>query len=1126
MQQLPLQLELTDGSGNTTSGYRLQRYEVLNWGTFNEIPWALNLQGQTSLLTGANGSGKSTLVDGLLTLLVPNKGRNYNFASGDTGKRERNEKSYVLGAYDRTSSEESYGSKSKFLREEGIPTVILAYFFNPDSQQQVTLAQVLWVKEGTVKKFFVVAKDELTIERDFNDFSNIAELKKSLKANKQTTIFDAFNKYSASFPRLLGLQSDKALDLFNQTVSIKEIKSLNEFVRKHMLEKTDVQAKIVELQKSYEDLTVCHNVIEQSRQQLEALIPLTEEAENYDRLTQEIVNAQQNLEIAPAYFAKQKFALLATEITTIEQQLAQKKLEQENSDRQLDNLRQQERDLAIAISQDSVGRRLEELKREIKQLTQEISSKKPKAANYNRLAELLELPSYEDNDTFLNAREQGANLQQKIVGILQQLELQRDELVSQRKELEKHQKELEIELESLRQRKSQIPQKNLNIRDRIADNLNLEQADLPFVGELLKVRDDAAEWEGAIERLLKGFGLCILVSERDYREVNFYVNNNHLQGRLVYYRVMPAPTQANQRSVAPDKVPAKLEIKPDNQTFAQWLQNKLVQSYDYLCCDSLELFHQKTRAITQNGLIKHSEERHEKDDSSRIGDRRNYILGWDNAEKIAAIEAELTSVNQELDQVNKQIQDLEIKRSQRNQQQSWLQDFMNFTDFVEIDWRAVEQEKQKLERDLAELQASSDRLKQLESQLIKVQQQITETSSQRDSLIKKIQTLEDNQQQAEKERAECQEKFSQFAGSQIDNFATKNNTRLRRYKLNLETINNDRENIISKLNEEITSKINKQNSSRSSIVMRINNFKRDFEQTTIDMGNDFESLPEYIQLANKIEQDDLPRHEARFKKLMTEKIVDSIVIFKTSLEQKEEEIKQNIDNLNNSLRQIDYTSSTYIELQYHKNRDREITDFRNKLRTCLGDVAKQTVEDNEQRFKNIQKFLIEPLKSHSPRWQDKVTDVRNWLDFSVSERDRETAQEQRTHTDSAALSGGQKNKLACTILASAIAYQFGLHRTNLKGKSFRLVVIDEAFSKLDDRNARYAMELFKNLNLQLLMITPQDKINITEPYISSLHFVSNKETRDYSSVISIPIEQFQRDRQMELDKNRDQSLTN
>ncbi|ELS05223.1 hypothetical protein Xen7305DRAFT_00049660 [Xenococcus sp. PCC 7305] len=1126
MQQTPLQLKLTPDSEHNSSGYRLQRYEVLNWGTFDNRPWALNLQSKTSLLTGANGSGKSTLVDGLLTLLVPNRGRNYNLASGDTGKRERNEKSYVLGAYDRTSLEESYGSKSKFLREEGIPTILLAYFCNTDNQQQVTLAQVLWVKDGSVKKFFVVSKDELSIEKDFNNYQNVSELKKKLKKNKATTTFENFNKYSASFPRLLGLQSDKALDLFNQTVSIKEIRSLNEFVRKHMLEKTDVQAKIEELQKSYEDLTVCHNVIEQSRQQLETLIPLTEEDEKYNRLTQEIVNLQQNITVAPAYFAKEKFGLLTAEITKIEQQLAQRKLDQDNSEQQLDSLRQQEQDLKIAISQDSVGRRLEELKREIKQDTQEISHKKHQATEYDRLAELLQLPLYRDKEIFFTAREQGENLKQNIIAALRDLEIERDELVGQRKELESQCQELQSELDSLRQRKSQIPQRNLDIRDRIADALNLEQSDLPFVGELLKVRDDAAEWEAAIERLLKGFGLCILVSEQYYSKVNSYVNSNNLKGRLVYYRVAPSPTQATQRALAPDKVPSKLEIKPDNRIFAQWLQHKLVQSYSYTCCDTVELFLQQTRAITSMGLIKHSGERHEKDDSSRIGDRRNYILGWDNAEKIAAIETELSSLNQDLQELIQQVKELELKRSQRQRQQSWLQDFMNFTDFNSIDWRLVEQGKQRRERELAELTASSNHLQQLETQLKEVQQQIITANSLRDNLIRQIQTLEDNRRKAEAAKSKCQEKFRHSIESQLENFAKKHLRKLQHNNLNLENIDEIEDQVNNKFGEQIQKKINQQNSCRNSIEKQIYNFRRNFTQVTIDMGSDFESLPEYIKLTHKIEQDDLPRHQKRFKKLMTEKIVDSIIMFKTSLEQTEEEIKQDIDNLNNSLRTIDYTTSTYIELQYHKNRDREITDFRHNLKTCLGDVARQTAEDNEQRFKNIQKFLIEPLKNNEVRWQNKVTDVRNWLDFSVSERDRSDNQEQRTHTDSAALSGGQKNKLACTILASAIAYQFGLHRANSSGKSFRFVVIDEAFSKLDDKNARYAMELFKNLDLQLLMITPQDKINITEPYISSLHVVSNTEARDYSSVVSMTIEEFQHNRQIELAKNRDYSQSN
>ncbi len=114
--QIPLYLDQVNGCNlDALAGFRLQRFEVLNWGTFNKRPWVMDLQGNMALLTGANGSGKSTLVDALLTLLVPNKRRNYNQASSTTSKRERDEKSYVQGAYGRTRVEESYGSKPKLL---------------------------------------------------------------------------------------------------------------------------------------------------------------------------------------------------------------------------------------------------------------------------------------------------------------------------------------------------------------------------------------------------------------------------------------------------------------------------------------------------------------------------------------------------------------------------------------------------------------------------------------------------------------------------------------------------------------------------------------------------------------------------------------------------------------------------------------------------------------------------------------------------------------------------------------------------------------------------------------------------------------------------------------------------
>ncbi|HKL77828.1 MAG TPA: ATP-binding protein, partial [Gammaproteobacteria bacterium] len=63
-------------------GFRLQRLEVLNWGTFHDKVYTLRPEGANALLTGDIGSGKSTLVDAVTTLLVPPKRLAFNKAAG------------------------------------------------------------------------------------------------------------------------------------------------------------------------------------------------------------------------------------------------------------------------------------------------------------------------------------------------------------------------------------------------------------------------------------------------------------------------------------------------------------------------------------------------------------------------------------------------------------------------------------------------------------------------------------------------------------------------------------------------------------------------------------------------------------------------------------------------------------------------------------------------------------------------------------------------------------------------------------------------------------------------------------------------------------------------------------
>jgi uncharacterized protein YPO0396 len=62
----------------------------------------------------------------------------------------------------------------------------------------------------------------------------------------------------------------------------------------------------------------------------------------------------------------------------------------------------------------------------------------------------------------------------------------------------------------------------------------------------------------------------------------------------------------------------------------------------------------------------------------------------------------------------------------------------------------------------------------------------------------------------------------------------------------------------------------------------------------------------------------------------------------------------------------------------------------------------------------------------------------------------------------------------------------------LDAPNFRLVVIDEAFSRTDESNSTRAMQLFSRLGFQLLIVGPFDaKAKLAMPFVDTIHLASN-----------------------------------
>jgi uncharacterized protein YPO0396 len=1084
---------------DTLSGFRLKRLEVFNWGTFDKRIWTFQLDGRNSLLTGDIGSGKSTLVDAITTLLVPAQRIAYNKAAG-ADARERTLRSYVLGHFKSERNEVTGAAKPVSLRDHNSYSVILGVFHNTGYDQTVTLAQVFWIKEaqGQPARFFVGAERELSIATEFTHFgSDIAQLRKKLRGSG-AEIEDSFPKYGAWFRRRLGIDNDQALELFHQTVSMKSVGNLTDFVRSHMLEPFDVAPRIGALITHFDDLNRAHEAVLKAKRQVELLTPLVADCERHGDLIREVDDLRQCRDALRSHFAGLKLGLLDKRIANLNGEWSRldaqvKRLEAHRED-QYNHVGELKRAIA-----ENGGDRLERLSAEIKRKEQECDRRKQRADRYGQLVLKTGERPAGDLAAFLEQRTRLADQADALKTQEASLENQeRQHDFEFRKGREEHQA-LADEITSLKARRSNIDDRQIQIRAAVCAGLGISAEEMPFAGELLQVRDEERDWEGAAERLMRSFGLSLLVPDAYYQVVAEWVDRNHLRGRLVYFHVRPH-RRGDLPDLHPDSLVRKISIKPDS-LFYDWLERELAHRFDVACCATQEQFRRETRGITRAGQIKDPTGRHEKDDRHRIDDRSRYVLGWTNTAKIATLEAKSRQIEARLGEIGSLIGKVQSERKGLESRLEALTRLEEFTDFEELDWAAIATEIAQLADERQRLESASDVLMQLTQQLNDANQELAsiegDVETARDRRSKVEQRKSDAETLRQMTRALVDE--APLDGALLGRLEAMRAEALGEHQLTVESCDNREQDVRTWLQARIDAEDLKLKRLRDKIIQSMMAFKEEFKLETAEFDASIDAAFEYRNLLERLNRDDLPRFEERFKELLNFNTINEIANFNAQLARERETIKERIAHINESLTQIDYNRGRYIVLESQTSPDADIRDFQTELRACTEGTltGSDDVQYSEAKFLQVKAIIDrfrgrEGLSEQDRRWTSKVTDVRNWFLFAASERWREDDSEYEHYSDSGGKSGGQKEKLAYTILAASLAYQFGLEWGAVRSRSFRFVVIDEAFGRGSDESAQYGLSLFAQLNLQLLIVTPLQKIHIIEPFVASVGFVHNE----------------------------------
>ncbi len=1108
---------------DTTAGFRCHTIEIYNWGTFHNRIVTIPLLGRNGLLTGDIGSGKSTIVDAVTTLLVPSQKVAYNKAAGAEFK-ERSLRSYVMGYYKSERSEGGYSAKPVALREAGTThSVILGRFINTDYSQDVTLAQVFYQKDssGQPKRFFIVADSVLSIAEHFNDFgSDLSLLKKRLRKMERVEVYDAFPEYGAAFQRRFGLRNKQAMELFHQTVSLKTVGNLTGFVQEHMLEPFDSVTPIENLIHHFEDLNRSHEAILKAKAQIGKLTPLVSNLDRYGKTDKDITLYTRQRDSLSAFFSSLTCGFL-TERIAREEHNEQKVIQQRDAVSQnIEQLREDRESTQQAI-RDNGGNRIELLRNEITRSEKEKGEKKRRAEIYEEVASTLSLPFAKDIDQFTENRSGCARNITEVGEKRNRSEQQLSELEFSFRTIRKEHEALDDELLSLKSRKSNIDTRQIEIRKNLCKALSLTEADLPFAGELISVDPEYSEWEGSIERVMRSFALSLLVPDEHYAKLSSWVDDTRLRGRLVYYRMTRSELRRTD-TLDPASLYHRLEFKEESE-FTPWLKEQVRNRFsDMICCDTMSDFRRVRRGLTRHGQVKGSAIQHEKDDRFSIDDRSRYVLGWTNAAKISVLEKQREAKALMLHETADRIAEVQKERSSYETILDNLKKLQGYEIFDEINWQPAAQRIETMKEEIVLLESRCDILKTLQSKLQeisealkKAEQEIADYHSALGGIRSRI---EDCQKRFEAERTLLgQSPYPPEDAEELIRPLLA--TYLPGRKLYLETCSSAEKEFREKLQSEIDNAKKRLDRLRDSIISAMGSFRRDYPSETREMDDTVESGGEYRSLLDSLIRENLPRFEQQFKVLLNENTIREIANFNALLSKESQQIRERIEMINRSLHEIDYNENRYIYLEAMHTNDIEIRNFRSELKACVEGAFSGESGDqySEKKFLQV-KDLVNRFKGREGfadidrKWTAKVTDVRSWFVFAASERWREDESEYEHYTDSGGKSGGQKEKLAYTVLAASLAYQFGLEWGEVKSRSFRFVVIDEAFGRGSDESARYGLDLFKRLNLQLLIVTPLQKIHIIEPYVFSVGFVHNPEGRN-SLLRNLTIEEYREEKE-------------
>ncbi len=1090
------QTALLDGAEDQ---FRLARIQTFNWGTFSNV-FDFPIPKEGYLFVGPSGSGKSTVLDAHAALLTPPKWVDFNVAARETEKhgRDRNVMTYIRGAWAQQTGE-SGEYVSQYLRS-GTTWSAIAETYRNEQGQTVVLAQVLWVRgsssaPGDAKRLYLTLEEDFDVQQLEFFAKNEFDVRRFKHELAQATVHHEFSAYQERFRRLLGIDNERALRLLHKTQSAKNLGDLNIFLRDFMLDEPETFDIATRLVNEFGELNAAHQAVVAARDQIKMLKPARDE----------------HLELDKGGFARNGLLALQNAIDTYREHRRKGLLDERIAELKVDLEGSQQESLRLVSVGGHEFEKLTDLQRQkvemgagiLDRLQADIAvaeaDKPERMRKRDQAADACVTMAWAVPDTvvwFVQRVEAAKQRVMRAGEIKVEVEQRKDELKDEYRRTTDEFKTVVAEVRALERQRSNLPSKLLDLRQQMAVDLNIAEDKLPFVGELLEVRSDAAAWQGAVERVLGGFARSILVDDKHYGAVTAYLNDRNIGERLAYFRVIHQI--AGNRSPGPNSLVRKLKVA--ESSYGEWLREELKVHFDLECAETLQAFRTAQRAVTREGLVKHSTVRHEKNDRYSVNDRSRWVLGFDNKAKLALFQEKAATLGGRIGELEDAIKKVGEEEDVQRKQLLVCQTFSNLT-WNDVDVASLLTRIDDLKKRLAEELAARPDLAKLDAR-IKAQEEVHRGAVKKkndeeiqaggisrdiDRFNGRLLELSRLWPTAERPPAFQEQLDSRFADSHKE--------------VTLENLDQVTSQVERGFGAELRVLDARLSELQNSIIQRFAEFNRLWLAESDGLDATLASAEDYFGKLQRLETDNLPKYEDRFFGLLREQSDQNLTLLATKLDQERSAIRSRMELVNESLYTAPFGPGTHLVIETSDKSLEEVRLFRASLKDALSHSFSTEREVAEQRFK-VLAALVKRLASQETvdkNWRTLVLDVRQHVEFVARELDQDDV-EQEVYRSGAGKSGGQRQKLAATCLAAALRYQLGGQDRALP--SFSTVVLDEAFDKADAEFTAMAMNIFKTFGFQMIVATPLKSVMTLEPFIGGACFVHIKD-RKKSAVIPI-----------------------